>query len=572
MTRASAARLFFRRRSGRSLTLALLALLALGEPAGLASAADAVTETRSLDDLRSTTLGLIQALVDQGLLSRERADALLRQAQSRSAGSATAAAPPPSAAAQAASAAESKLVRVPYIPETLKAQIKEDIKNEVLLTAREEGWADARQVPAWVRGLTLDAEVRVRAQSDLFDKDNLSADIYRTQTESPAWAPDLTNTQKKRQRLSLRARVGLNAKLSDSTSLGARIVTDGNGSPASESQTLGTNSRRLALALDRGFVRWEPRHDVRLEAGRMAVPFQGSDLLWPDDLSLDGVAAHLERDVANGLFLFANAGAFALEEFANSKADKWLLGLQVGADWAIDARTQLRVGLGVYDFRNVQGVRENNPPPAGSLAGVSPYQLSQYPSAVRQRGNTLINLNDPTGTAAPVWGLASRFRPWNLNVGLVLKQLEPINVALSLDLVKNSAFDLDDIRRRAGTDAVADLAKRTSGLQVRAQFGALRVAQRGDWQAYLAYRKFERDAWVDAFTDTTWHLGGTNYKGYSLGTSYGIDTHTALNLRWTSTRNLDDGRRTRDGGVVFGNLSSAPLKIDVFQLDVNARF
>ena len=102
------------------------------------------------------------------------------------------------------------------------------------------------------------------------------------------------------------------------------------------------------------------------------------------------------------------------------------------------------------------------------------------------------------------------------------------------------------------------------------------MAERGDWNAFVALRKFERDAWVDAFTDTTWHLGGTNYKGYSLGGAYTLDHNTNFGLRWTSTRNLDDGQRflavPGDPTSVSGNLSSAPLKIDVIQVEVSSKF
>ena len=98
----------------------------------------------------------------------------------------------------------------------------------------------------------------------------------------------------------------------------------------------------------------------------------------------------------------------------------------------------------------------------------------------------------------------------------------------------------------------------------------------GEWQVSAALRKFERDAWIDGFTDTSWHLGGTNYKGWSLGGSYALDLRFWMSARWTSTRNLDDGVRylavPGDAASLSGNLSSAPLRIDVFQLDLHARF
>jgi hypothetical protein len=487
-------------------------------------------------------------------------------------------APPPVAppASTASAAGSGKVVRVPYVSESLRAQIKEEIRNEVMATAREEGWADSRQVPKWVRGTVVEGDVRVRAQREGFDQNNTPASVFRSQVDSPAWAPDLTNTQTDRSRMTLRARLGVTAKVTDDVSAGVRIATGGTTGPTSESQTLGTGFNRHGVGIDRAWLRWEPRQTLRLEAGRMAVPFFGTDLLWPDDLSLDGIALRGEFDIRSGMYAFGTVGAFPLEEFSLSKGDKWLYGAQAGVDWALGDKTQLRVGVGVYDFKRVEGVRETDPPPKGALASTTPYQTSQYLASIRQKGNTLINLNDPTSTAAPVWGLASKFKPINITAGVTFSHFDPLQVGVTLDYVKNSGFDLADIQRRAGTTALNDLAEKNRGLQLRLNFGSLKFGERGSWNSFFALRRFERDAWVDAFTDTTWHLGGTNYSGFSLGGNYAFDNNTSFGLRWTSTRNLDDKRRflavPGDPSSLSGNLSSAPLKIEVLQLELNTRF
>ena len=534
-------------------------------------------ERAELEQLRATTTALIQALVEQGLLSRERADALLKQALPRSADAAAAAAPVASGTgATSLARAAPPVVRVPYIPESLKTQIKNDIRLDVLATAREEGWADARQLPPWLRSLTFEGDFRLRAEGGIFGKGNLPAEVYRSQVESPAWSPDLTNTQTDRNRLTVRARFGVTAKVGDEVAMGIRFASGSNTSPATESQTLGNDFNRYTVGIDRAFLRWEPREDLRLEGGRIANPYFGSDLLFPDDLSLDGVAISANPRIVGGVNAFATLGAFALEELPLKSADKWLLGAQIGADVALGDKTQLRIGASFYDFRNIEGVRETDPPPSGPRAGTVPYLSSQYPTSLRQRGNTLINLNDPTSTASPVWGLASKFRPINVTGQVILRQFEPAQLSIVADYVKNSAFNLADIRRRAGTDAVADLADRTTGYQLRLQAGAGKLASRGDWLAYVALRRFERDAWVDGLTDTTWNLGGTNYKGYGLGATYTFDRNSTIGLRWTSTQNLDDGRRSLaipgDPTSLTGNLSSAPFKVDVIQLEVNTRF
>jgi hypothetical protein len=555
------------------LGVALVACMALGS---MHTAAQA-DEKAELEQLRNTTLALIQALVDQGLLNADKAQALIRQAS----------APRPATAAAAASAppggwgtplgAATGTVRVPYIPESLKAQIKEDIKSEVLATARDEGWADARKIPTWLRTFNFEGDVRVRAEAALFGNGNAPASLYRSQVESPAWSPDITNTENNRNRLTLRARFGFDAKVSDDMTAEMRLSTGS--SPTSASQTLGSSPgffNRYSIALDRAWLKYEPKQDFKFQAGRMPAPFMGTDLLWPDDLALDGVAMRAERNLASGMFAFANVGAFALQELELTSSDKWLLGAQVGLDWAPNGSTHLRLGAAIYDFQSIEGTRESTPAPTGPLAGTVSYYAGEYRSGARLRGNTLISLNDPTNTAAPVWGLASKFRPINLTAALTLSQFDPVQVGMTFDYVKNSAFDLADIQRRANSAAVSDLANKTTGLQARFTVGSKSMSEKGSWNSFFALRRFDRDAWVDALTDTTWNLGGTNYKGYSVGGAYAFDRRSTVGLRWTSTRNLDDGRRflsiSGDPTSLTGNVSSAPLKIDVIQLEVNARF
>ena len=530
------------------------------------SAADA--ERAGLQQLRDTTLALIDALVEQGLLSRAKADELLRKAQRPAA--AVAAAPPPAAAEWGARAPS--VVRVPYLPESVRAQMKAELKNDILATARDENWIDARQMPDWLKGVKLEGDVRVRAEADLFANDNTARELYQLQNvigASPAWSPDLVETQRDRQRLTLRARLGVTVKAGEDVSAGVRLASGATTGPTSESVTMGNDFNRSAVTLDRAWVRWEPRQGLRLDAGRMAVPFDGTDLLWPDDLAVEGVSAHGELDLARGVYAFSTIGAFPLQEFAISGQDKWLYGGQVGVDWALGSAWQLRGAVGLYEFRNIEGRRETALAPTGPFAGTTPYQLSQYPAGVRQKGNTLIDLNAPTSTAtSAVWGLASRFKPFDVTLGLVDRQFEPFQVGASIDYVRNTGFDSADIVRRFGDEAppeLQSLAAMTTGWQARLNFGKARMQERGDWTGFVAWRRFERDAWPDAFTDTTWNLGGTNYKGYSIGASYLFDRHATVGARWTSTRNLDDGSNGND-------LSAARLKIDVLQVETNVKF
>ncbi len=546
------------------LTLLVASLLA-------APALAQTSDKEELARLRATTQALIDALVAQGLLTRDKAEAILKQAQ------VTASSPAPQPQADAA---RPHVLRIPYVPETVRQQMRDEIKTEVLAQAKAERWGQPEALPEWLDHISISGDIRVRGQAEFFDNDaNVPAEVYRSQTASPAWSPDLANTTTDRQRMTLRARLGVDAKLSEQVQVGLRIATGSTGNSAtSTSQTLGNDFNRYTLGLERAWLRWQaPVLSGRLSAdfGRMANPFYSTDLTWADDLGFDGVATKFSHAFTPRTSLFATAGVFPLEELTLSTQDKWLLGAQLGGEAELASGVQFKLGLAAYDFRHMEGRRETSPPPSGPRNGATNYFASQYAAGLRLKGNTLINLNDPTSTAAPTWGLASKFRPVNLTLGLQLDGVLPVPVGATLDWIKNTAFDRRDIEARAGVP-LTDLREKTTAVQARLQVGAAKLARRGDWQGMLAYRLVQRDAWIDGFTDTTWHLGGTNYKGWSLGGSIGLDKNFWLSGRWTSTRNLDDGVRflavPGDPSSLSGNLSSAPLRIEVFQLDLNARF
>lgn len=550
-------------------------------------------ERADLERLRGTTLNLIKLLVDGGLLSQEKADQLLKQSQQDAAPAEAASAQQPAATAPATAAApRSGVIRVPYVPESVRNQMRDEIKQEVLNQARSERWGDPGALPAWARRITFEGDVRFRFQSEDWDRRNVSAAedfglAFQNDAayEGPvAWSPDLTNTQDRRDRMTLRARFGLSSDLAFGFKTGLRLST-GNAQAVSTSQTLGgssSNFSKYSVLLDRAWVQWTPHQpDVTAIVGRFASPYFGGDLIWPDDMNFDGAAVKATHAFNDANKVFANVGVFPLMEFQGDAADAWLYGAQVGANFKPDANSQFDIGLGYYDFNNIEGTFDptyRDEASTYSKADKS-YLATEYKKVVRQRGNTLIRINQPVAASgsstavAPVWGLASKFRPLTLSAAYNYQGFEGLSMRISADFINNTAFSQADIRRRAQPGSDIDVAKKTHAWQARVQIGSVKQELLGDWSAYLGWRRFERDAWVDAFTDTTWHLGGTNYVGWTLGGAYYVGPRTALGLRVTSTRNLTDGRtETLSGGAEVPNLSSIRQRIDVLQVELNSRF
>lgn len=502
----------------------------------LCSAPAVADERKELEELRSTTYELIKLLVDEGVLSRGKADLLIREADKRAAAAQTKAAE--------AKAAESKVVRVPYVPQNVRNEIREEIKQEIIAEAKAERWGNPGALPEWMDRIAFEGDMRLRYQSDRFQQSNFPPIFFQVSGQ------DIDNTTEDRDRFRLRARLGLNLKISDWLSGGLRLTTGNTGDPVSTNQTLGTSFDKYSVVLDRAYLKADPVEWLTISGGRIPNPFFSTDLVWDEDLNFDGIAGTLKPRFNESLQGFLTVGAFPLQEVADntlvSAKDKWLMGAQVGLTWSLPHNSRFKIGAALYNFQNIEGIRNT---------AASPNAFDLTAPQFRQKGNSLYDIT-ATGTAfasGGPYGLVASYREFNLTAAYDIARFDPVHVVLSGDYVKNIGYDSGDIQRRTGLPAPD---AETKGFYGRAMVGMPQLQGRGDWQTFIGYKYLERDAVVDAYTDSDFHLGGTNAKGFILGGSYGIGRNTWTSLRWLSSTQI----------------SGPPLSIDVLQLDFNARF
>ena len=130
------------------------ALIALALAMALALPAQA-DERESLETLRETTRSLIDALVESGVLPKDKADALIQAAQAKAAASLAQKAQEPKPAQVTA---EGKpVLRVPYVPDSMRAQIRDEVKEEVVAQARAERWG-VPNAPSWTSRIKIESE------------------------------------------------------------------------------------------------------------------------------------------------------------------------------------------------------------------------------------------------------------------------------------------------------------------------------------------------------------------------------------------------------------------------------
>jgi hypothetical protein len=528
-------------------------------------------EREDLEKLRATVLSLINTLVKNGVMSRNQADAMMRDAQ-RAAQTQLAAAPPPDIGVDG-----KKIVRVPYVPEAVRTQMREQITAEVLASTRGSGGTASAGVTEAGSRLQISGDMRLRGEAIRQGSDNTLALAYSAgqpdlTRAADVWADPNANTREDLDRTRVRARIGFQFAVNEQVTAGLTLSTGGVTGPTSTNQTMASGSNqtpgyfnKYALTVDRAYVALEPLNGLRLSGGRIANPFMGTDLVWADDLNFEGFAASYKMPLDSQWTGFASAGWFPLSFKApGQSSQRSLTAIQGGVDWKFGTRPNaLKLAVALYDYSGIEGIKETTL----DKSLVRDYVVrSEYGSGYRQRGNTLFRINsNVAGDTATNWGLASGFSELDLTAALDLALDGPFHLILTGDVVTNLDFSSSKIKRRTGGLSVSDGSD--LGYLLKAQFGMPVIAQAADWNVSLGYRRLGSDAVLDAFTSSDFGRGGTNNKGFTLGGNWGISKNTWLSARWMSS-DLVDSTVPSQAGVG----RSTKFSVDTLQLDLNARF
>ena len=518
-----------------------LTTLSLGLSFALANSVAFANDKEDLEKLRTTTQSLIQILVEQGAITQEKAETLMHEIGN-------------SAVDTQASPQESlpepepdkKSVRVPYVPEIIKQEMTEEIRRDVLAQAKRESWGRPDSVPEWARKIRWEGDFRFRYHSDQFQDDNTPfvPDYLKINSvgDITKVAYPFLNTTEDRERLRLRARLSMLAEITQDVSAAFRVTTGSSNDPVSTNQTLGNSGNRYNFSLDQAYVKLDPFSWLTVVAGKTPNPWFATDLVWDEDLNFDGVAVQLKPRIGNDLVWFSTLGAFPLQEVELSKDDKWLYGAQTGIDWH-RSEFRARFGVAYYDYQNITGQRNT----------LNSHLLDFTAPQFMQKGNAVFNISQDT--AKPdLYALAAEYKELAVTAHVDVYVFSPVYVMLTADYVKNLGFDRDDIQQRTGLNL--EEKEQDQAYLGKIAVGMPKIKHRHDWQVFAGYRHLESNAVVDAFTDSDFHLGGTNAKGWIGGGSYGVATDVWLGLRWLSA----------------DEITGPPLAIDVLQLDVNVRF
>ncbi len=520
---------------------------------------------------------LLDLLVQKKIVTQRQAHELLRQTEAPRA-------PRHSRPAEesAAPPAREGEVRVTYVPQFVRKQIADEVRAQVLTESQQEGWAAPGVIPDWTRRFKLYGDLRVRYERDTFDRGNYNQFINfaAINNGSPfdqsnfgaglsTANPPLLNTTEDRDRPRVRARVGVEAFIDDGLTADVRITTGADNGPVSPNQTQGVPGEfsKYNVFIDRAFFAYQPRPDVTLLAGRENNPFFTTDLFFYSELGFDGLAAQYTPKLSDTVGGFLNAGVFpilntAFDFSTNSftkfgSANAYLLAIQGGAKWQVKPDLAAKFGVGFFDFNGVQGAVSK---PCVEQVGAQFYcstDNTRFP--FQQFGNTVYQIRDIVtagqSTNPPIspeyYGLASRFAVLEVHPRVEITTYHPIDVLIEGEYLKNLAYNRENILNHgppAAVGPVNNFGSTPKGLAfgpyqggdtayvIKATVGNLEIHHRWDWNVTAAYKYLETDSTLDSITDSDFHLGGTNAKGYILTGSVGVARDTFLSLRYFSSQ------------------------------------
>lgn len=579
----------------------------------------------------NVTLNLINRLVQRGILTKEDASDLIRQAKEDAQRASQQSQIAQQAATQAATAQQMAMeaaappssddaVSVSYVPEIVKAEMRDEIKRDVMAAAQSEGWAQPN-VPEWVRKFRPFMDFRSRYQGIYFPDGNSENPLdtlnfnwintgqpFNISQANGNQAPPISYptyvTTQNRQQMRIRFRFGADMDLGDNFTGGFRLGTGQNGSPVSENQTLGAaqngqfggaggNFSNYAIWLDRAFLKYELGNDpdrmAALNFGRFDNPFYTpTTIMWANDIAFDGIAAQARYKILKGVTPFATAGIFpifntdlnfpAQQQPKISSYDKYLYAAQAGIDLKITKDLHYKGAIGYYNFQNVQGQVSA---PQVAYDQNTPFSTDDSRPTFAQKGNTYMALREipaVPGSAAQggnedgtinqfqYFGLATPFQVLSANGRLEYRHWEPFVVSLSGEWDQNLAWNAQNIMNNGPSQLKGNINNPGSnGIGygggnnawiIQAKIGSGALQKRWDWDFGVAYRYVESDAVIDGFCDSDFGGGGTNMKGFSVGGNLALSKSVFIGARWLSATGI----------------AGPQYKADIIQVDINSRF
>ena len=404
-----------------------------------------------------------------------------------------------------------------------------------------------------VKEMSIYGDLRLRWQHN---QDNTQA----------ADAANSNQNQSNRFRLS----IGSNFKLTDGVSAGVELSTQ---STANQRYVTYNNAGGdYGLGISKAFIGWTPSKEFTVSAGRQSSPFYSTEMVWDNDVRVDGVTEKIDLGAllgsGDGFHLHFISGQFvggdnlSFNAGSENNRDGWLFQSQLkavadlggakltvapGFQWSSGSASSALGseinGRGVLTNPGAAAVPAEYTYEAFDINGVS---LGSDPTAVAAMGRAgaafLVKNQTPgTGTAATAATNATSVNYLN-DLAVLL-----VPGDITFDLAGTKAKFLWDFAYNfsAGTTgAGARLTAPISSTQDRmAWLAGIQIGEnknKGDFSVFGNYREIGAGALNSFYSDSDFALGQVgNQRGFKVGGKYSLTKNATVTAAYTASTNID---------------------------------
>lgn len=395
---------------------------------------------------------------------------------------------------------------------SLKAEVeRRDAETEYLKAQtrdlREEAATASNEISK-VKG--ADWATKIKARGDL----RYRHESIMTERVVGSGATATVEDAADRNRHRIRARLGVDARITDNVGVTTLLATGGD-DPRSSNQTLGTSGTRKAIGVDMAYVDWKFAQGANLVLGKQPWPFwrPGQSFFFDSDYNAEGGAVKYEQGM-----LFSTAYGWWLTEQYNAdpnleNSDANVFGLQAGFKFPLFGG-ETRVAAHYFDC----GACQDNSPLYNNSAN----------------GNTTFRIG--TGT--------TNYLTYDYEI---------------LELAAQVGGTLFDQPFAFWANYAQNLASRVEYDEAYG-VGVLlgKASNPHTWEAGLFYQSIDQDALFGQFIDSDFADGKTDSEGWVLKAGYAPVRNITFNATYfMNTLDKDVGTE---------------LDYDRLQLDLNYRF
>lgn len=353
-----------------------------------------------------------------------------------------------------------------------QTQSKQPDGQPQLATAANQAKAGAKDQPA-----PSDAQKKVDELYKKFGAIRFSGDLrFRGETFRNQGFDAVTESAD-RNRLRIRARLALDGTIDKHFDWGMRLATGIFTDPITTNQTFTDAFERKTFALDRAFVRYDSKTDkvgVQLVAGKFEPTFRRTQMVWDDDINVEGAseALYFKTKTALKQIKFV-AFELPFNEVSGGK-DGVLYGGQAQTDWQFSHVVSANVNLAYYDWNH-----------ADQIVGLLGAATTQVNGGIQNGAGVTGNQNGALGTSnrllrnaagTPI-GFLAGFNLVDVLGNLTWQASGRWPVSFTFDYVHNATGRVKDEK---------------DAFWIGGQVGQTR--EKGDWLFGYYYTRIEQDA------------------------------------------------------------------------------